>query len=380
MPSFRARTPLGRPQSPSLSGATTPTFPYPTSALAKSDVLLSSDPPLGSPKVLSAKASSFNPSPRSVSAPLAAGTTPFSPSDPWRDVQAEPPRSASPFAAGPVGMMRTGSNLAIATPLFSDQSSPFHSPIGTPAKSSIKMPDVYISPARPLMQRTSSRGIIPDDDDDDEFSPFGSGLPRLHHQEPTGGMGLNLEAKPFEPGSGQNILEQFGSTSTLSSSMPLSDSSHSYVSGDSLGVGGAEDDAIEASAGMTPLDVLTQVFTSLSKPELEDALHRSGYDFEGAMALLVSQHTLPRSGSSTPQRVSSPRPLIGVGSRGAVPTGYNAPRDGYFVQGGRTYSGNMSPGYPPRSPGPSSGGTRMCRYFLNGECRRSDCRFRCVRI
>ena len=271
-------------------------------------------------------------------------------------------------------MTRTSSNLAIAAPLFSDRSSPFHSPIGTPIRGTIKMPDVFTSPSL-AASRSDSRGMIPDDDDDDEFSPFGSGLPKLHHHEQGK---LNTEAKAFQPFGTPPVDIQYGS-SALASSMPHSESSHSYDSrGSGESLSGHDinvEDPTDMGAGMTPLDVLCSVFTSVPRVELEDALHRSGYDFEGAMAILVSHHSLPRSGSSTPQRVSSPRPLLGVVGRAAMPMNHSGPREGYFQQGGRTFSGSMSPGLGgSRSPG--GPGTRMCRYYLAGECRRSDCRFR----
>ena len=331
-----------------------------------------------SPRLLNAKAATFSPTPRVASASLSST---FSPSDPWRDLPVvDPPRSASPYGAvGPPSMTRTSSNLAIAAPLFSNQSSPFHSPISTPSRSLIKIPDVFASPP---VQAARIRTHVPAiDDDDDAFSPFGSGLPKLHHHDP---IGLNTDAKAFEPFGTPPIDIQFDSSMTFSSSAPLSDSSRSYDSRDSGESPTAQvlasEEGLETGAGMTPLDVLCSVFTSIPRLELEDALHRSGYDFEGAVAILVSQHTtnLPRSGSSTPQRISSPRPLLGVGGRGAIATMQTGPRDGYFQQGGRSFSGgNLSPGYPgARSPG--GPGTRMCRYYLAGECRRSDCRFRCV--
>lgn len=380
VPSFRARTPLGRPQSPSASGSQTPTLPHGSSGLASSsqEALPPSRSPVTSPRMLNAKAASFNPSPRAASATLASALPAFSPSDPWRDLPVDPPRSASPYGAvGPPSMVRSGSNLAIAAPLFSDQSSPFHSPIGTPHRENIKMPDVFTSPAL-AVPRSGGRGIVPDDeDDDDEFSPFGSGLPKLHHHDATG---LNTDARTFEPFGTPPPDSHLGSSTPLSSSIPHSESSRSHDSrgsGESLTAQEtANEEGLDLGAGMTPLDVLCSVFTTVPRSELEDALHRSGYDFEGAMAILVSQNTLPRSGSSTPQRISSPRPIFGMGGRGALPINHSGPRDGYFQQGGRSFSGgNMSPGFGgTRSPG--VGGTRMCRYYLQGECRRSDCRFR----
>lgn len=277
-------------------------------------------------------------------------------------------------------MSRTNSNraIAIAAPLFSDQSSPFHSPLGTPNKGTIKMPDFFSSPslsARATLSRTNStKGIIPDDDDDDEFSPFGAAPKFGFTQQSNTAGGLRLSAKPFEPGmpSGRIEMDGFGSSSTLSSSMPHSDSSRG-----SLDSQGEEAETIEAGTGMTPLDVLHSVFQSVPKSELESVLHQAGYDFEGAMALLVSH--MPRSGASTPQRVASPRPLLlGVGSRGAVQTIHHAPNGGYFDRGGRSFAGGgqgqggFGGGAGVRTPG----GLRMCRYFLAGECRRSDCRFR----
>lgn len=180
---------------------------------------------------------------------------------------------------------------------------------------------------------------MPDEEDDEEFSPFGSAIPKPHLHEPSG---LSTQARPFEPlGAGVEGSEE-----------------------------DQEEDPTNASNGMTPLDVLSQVFSTVPRHQLENALHNAGYDFEAAMAMLVSQFTLPRSGASTPNRVASPRPLIGIDGRGA--SHGLAPNQGYFNQGGRTFSGPPTAFGGPRNVG----ATRMCRYFLNGECRRSDCRFR----
>nr|XP_019001729.1 uncharacterized protein I203_05932 [Kwoniella mangroviensis CBS 8507]OCF65190.1 hypothetical protein I203_05932 [Kwoniella mangroviensis CBS 8507] len=346
VPSFRNRTPLGRPHSPSpaLAQPAPPTVPSnPAAPASSSGHSASSGSPVISPRMLNAKAATFSPTARVASAGSSTGgagsaSTPFLPSDPWKDIASDnPPRSASP--------------IAIAAPLFSDRSSPFHSPMAN----------------TPTFSRTSSyKGVIPDDDDDDEFSPFGKGLPKLHHQDPS--SYLNTEAKPFLP---------FGSSSGLNTA--YSNDGYSESSFDSsMGQQGEMTDEEFAGSGMTPLDVLCSVFTSVPRSDLEDALHRSGYDFESAMGYLVSQHTHhPRSGASTPQRVSSPRPLLGVGNRGGVGSvmGHHAPERGYFQQGGRSFRGDMSPGFVggTRSPGGNAG--KMCRYFLAGECRRSDCRF-----
>ncbi|KAL1407490.1 hypothetical protein Q8F55_006923 [Vanrija albida] len=390
---LRVRTPLARPHSPAAlgspsgSGAHTPTSGVghapsglalgrvesaPSPSLApgapagqSSSAYSSSGSPVLSPRVsLNVKAASFNPAVASArsntSSPLSV-TTSFAPSDPWRDALKDdasaptPPRAASPYMFNAAqGMVRTGSNRAIAAPIISDPSSPFHSPLGTPTRPHMKLgADVFSSPMS-TTARPASRGVVPDDDDDDEFSPFASSLPKLHHHDGTS-SGLNSSAKPFEP---------FGGGAGDSGSSQQSTSYDSRASAE------PEEDPSNASSGMTPLDVLTSVFSTVPRHELEDALHRAGYDFEAAMAILVSQYTHPRSGASTPNRVSSPRPMIGLDGRGN--TNHHAPGQGYFQQGGRGYGANMNPNLAAqRNIGP----TRMCRYFLNGECRRSDCRF-----
>lgn len=366
VPSFRARTPLGRPQSPSLpptaSGQTTPNLQRTMSSLGREAIsmpLTSTDSGASSatspPKNLSARASAFSPAIGGKPAPLSSTATTFNPSDPWKDAPSDPPRSASPFGAiGAHGMVRTSSNLAIASPIILDKTSPFHSPLGTPARAPIKMPDVFSSPSEGSSLHRKS--IVPDDDDDDDFSPFGTGLPKLNYPE-QGKM--NYGAKPFEPSLGSaESAASFGS----------------HASQDSMNDGS---DEIDMGSGMTPLDVLSSVFSTVARTELEDALVRANYDFESAMAILVSHFQMTRSGASTPGRIGSPRPaLLGIGTRGGVSSGHFAPREGYFTQGGRSFSGHHSPGLGTRSPGGQ--GTRMCRYFLAGECRRADCRFRSV--
>ncbi|WVR08911.1 hypothetical protein IAU60_005970 [Kwoniella sp. DSM 27419] len=367
VPSFRNRTPLGRAHSPAppMIQAATIVPPVPA-APPSSSGYSSTGSPAASPRLLNAKASTFSPtSPRPTVKPsgFTGGTAAFVPSDPWKDMPPEPPRASSPFGAiGPTPMSRTNSSLAIAAPLFSDPSSPFHSPLGTPNRTPARLPDVFASPKPSLSRTASYKGVIPDDEDDDEFSPFGKGLPKLHHQD---GSKLSMDAKPFSPFASAN-----NDYSRLSSSVSQSETSSSS-SAHEMSV---EEMNNEAGAGMTPLDVLCSVFTSVPRSELEDALHRAGYDFESAMSMLVAQHTLPRSGASTPQRVSSPRPLLGVSARGAMPGGHIAPREGYFQQGGRSFRGDLSPGLA-SVRGPGAHGGKMCRYFLAGECRRSDCRF-----
>lgn len=364
---LRVRTPLARPHSPAGSGAATPTSTHGPSALGRVDSSSSAPvSPSTSPRqALNVKAATFNPTGGPAQRNLSNVTAGFTPSaDPWRD--AEPTsRSASPYAFGAgQSMVRTGSGRIMAAPIISDPSSPFHSPLGTPTRTHAKLAgDMFASPA--MTARPASRGVVPDEEDDEEFSPFGSGLPRLHHQNESG---LNSHAKPFEPTFGGANHDFYPTGSPLATPY----SSQASTSYESKSSADAEDDPNAPPSGMTPLDVLSSVFSTVPRVQLEDALHRAGYDFEAAMAMLVAQYAHPRSGASTPQRINSPRPLIGIDGRGGP---QHAPGPGYFQQGGRGLGGNVNSGMGgPRNAGP----TRMCRYFLNGECRRSDCRFRFV--
>lgn len=365
-------------------------------------------------------------------------------SDPWFSTAGS--RSASPAPSAP-SLTRTSSNLAIAAPLTSrgdDIAFAFHggkSPgsidtgSNNPATSHGSeseepgVDDIFSSTANPY----SRSGLLPDDDDDDEFSPFGSPIrTRVNNISPTA-VKLNLTAKAFDPtrlgpggpgviGNGNSSHDPTSGGMISPSAMALGMAMHSSNTGQPTGAYFERESSVssngepgsgaltpgghihgstspsmsstaahmeELSAGMTPLDVLQSVFTSLPAGELEDALARSGYDFEGAMAILIAQNGGARSGASTPQRLGSPGPRPGF-PRSASGTFRDGPGSNYFVQGGRAGIGGMGTGAisprfgmsGTRSPGgPMSGGVmvvngqRVCRYFLAGECRRADCRF-----
>lgn len=120
--------------------------------------------------------------------------------------------------------------------------------------------------------------------------------------------------------------------------------------------------------GMTPFDVLSSVFGSTLAPsELEDALATNGYDFDHAMAWLVDR-ALPIVPPQTPQirlQQMGGRVTLVSRDRGGGPA-----RAGYHDVGAR--------GAIPRyvNGRPVTGGNRVCRYFVAGECLRADCRFR----
>jgi hypothetical protein len=157
--------------------------------------------------------------------------------------------------------------------------------------------------------------------------------------------------------------------------------------------GPGPDDPNYLGEGMTPLDVLQSVFTSLPVGDLEDALYKTGYNFEEAMALLISQNGGTRSGNSgafTPGREDGPghhvpnnRPNVFAPGGPASRERNMPPGGGYYQNGGRGNFGMGGPGNAsPRfgmgggSGTRTPGGLKMCRYYLAGECRRSDCRFR----
>ncbi|KAH0582667.1 hypothetical protein H2248_010587 [Termitomyces sp. 'cryptogamus'] len=120
--------------------------------------------------------------------------------------------------------------------------------------------------------------------------------------------------------------------------------------------------------GMTPFDVLSSVFGSTLAPsELEEALAVNGYDFERAMAWLVDRG--PATQSPPQVRMQSMGGRVTLVSREAVGNG----------RGGAPRNNTNPPRYSPANGAararPATGGNRVCRYFMAGECLRADCRF-----
>ena len=113
--------------------------------------------------------------------------------------------------------------------------------------------------------------------------------------------------------------------------------------------------------GMTPIDVLSSVFGATLPPsELEEALAANGYDFDKAMNSLIDRSIPP-----TNQPAGGPVRIQHVGNRVSLV------QNGGPGFGGRGNTTKFNQGG--RQP---SGGNRVCRYFLAGECLRADCRFR----
>lgn len=375
--------------------------------------------PATSPKVSHVKPNLLNPA---GGKPHMSLPSPFHPGggDPW----AQFGRMASP-AGTPPALSRTSSNLALAAPLTAANMFAHHASLNqsltafndaesrnTESETNgVQIPrhemddagvdDIFSTSA---MDRHAK--FLPhqdDDEDDDEFSPFGrkplGHPPGVGPNGPQGGSlstspatKLQVSAKAFDPTrlgvpgahmdpnapgfmpspghttpNGTRIGGYFGNDGHSDYGVPQEGATPSGEEGGYLG------------DGMTPLDVLQSVFTTLPPGELEEALVKSGYEFEGAMALLIAQNGGTRSTASGATTPTGLRPDMHRGF------GRGGGRDaGYFYQGGRGNApfgggtGHLSPRFAMGGPGTRSpgGGLKMCRYYLAGECRRADCRFR----
>ena len=296
--------------------------------------------PISSPRLLSAKANEFRPIPRPLSA--AASTTSSS------LLRSDTPSPDLWSHNSP----RATSNLAIAAPLIADHSSLTHSLTTSSLRSSHRPKD--------------------DPDEDDPFDPFPTyQIPSFH----------SITISDFDTSDTMPW-----STSPPQKTPPPSvsqDQYYLYGSPESNGqIPDPESDEASAALadGMTPFDVLSSVFGSTLAPsELEDALAANGYDFDRAMAWLVDRAMpimVPQSPQNRMQHMGTR--LSSVPRDGAIPRGAGP---GAGPGAGRGFSSSppssrSAPRYVNGRPVP--GGNRVCRYFVAGECLRSDCRFRFV--
>ena len=255
---------------------------------------------------------------------------------------------------------RVSSNLAIAAPLI---------PTLTPPNSYI--PQIQI---RQDTTRASFSGL----EEDDDFSPFVV-------KPPSHNPALALGKPPSE------AETQWSASSASNSSPPNSydippypDDYYAYPSplqryahpeylfqADSSGLFGSTEVSYDgdyiAEGDLTPFEILSNIFgDSVPASTLETALASSGYDFEGAMAWLVDQALPQPVPGAAPQ--SSHHALRSMGG-GVVLASRDGPY-GHNGINGKSMSGRHG------SPQKSSGANRVCRYFLAGECKRADCRFR----
>jgi hypothetical protein len=210
------------------------------------------------------------------------------------------------------------------------------------------------------------------DEEDDPFDPFSQkALPRSFHPPSLPEFDAQWMNSPASNSSLSDGYHQLGMADRLSPPGGSQLSQDGFLSKEPEG-------ADMLTEGMTPFDVLASVFgASLAPSELEEALAANGYDFERSMAWLV-ERAAPQHGHG-PQHSRSQN----LGNRISL-VSRDGPSTSGYVRGGRAGFGASSAGPGPGLKGPAKfmngrpaqTGTRVCRYFLAGECLRADCRFR----
>ncbi len=230
------------------------------------------------------------------------------------------------------------------------------------------------------------------------FSPFGSVKPT--QQQPISFAGFTA----FDPNAGWT-----------SANHASNDAHQHWSNSDAHASLSARADSSEAkpdtSAPLTPFDMLYSILVTGTKagssewsPEqVDEALVMHNYDIEktlaaiwdndgkplgdGSQSLLAGGPSLPRApvapaSTDSPRAFATPLPAtagvkagVNVMSREAL--GLAATR-GQRPGLSRSGSSQLTPRYEAAAgagAGAGGAGARVCRYFLAGECRRSDCRF-----
>lgn len=324
--------------------------------------------------------------------------------------------AASPMSSLPPGVIGNAASRP-ASP------SPFGSPKLNIAATEFKprtsssttsaAPAAALTPTRPaphLVRRPSSNASSTNlalankshagagDDDDDEFSPFGTIKPA--QQQPLSYAGFTT----YDPDAGWTAAHSIGGADPYKSSWPDSAAGAAF--------GSSEGDASgpEPTAPLTPFDMLYSILVTGTKagssewsPEqVDEALVMHNYDVEktlnaiwendgkplgdGTRSLLSSGPSAPRmlpgaATISSPRFVPAPLPAtagvkagVNVMSREAL--GLSAAR-GQRPALSRSGSSQLTPRFEAAAAQGASGAgaNRICRYYLAGECRRSDCRF-----
>ncbi|KAF9785105.1 hypothetical protein BJ322DRAFT_1108566 [Thelephora terrestris] len=276
--------------------------------------------PLSSPRHLNAKASEFRPITRPLSA---ASSNPSSLSQ----LRAETP---SPDLWAPAST-RASSNLAIAAPLT---------------------PDLSYFPRAATPNSALRSSIRPTDDEDDPFDPFASNgaAPRSFH---------STEPNPDEWAVEDDVLFPSIQDHYHQRSPPTRQNPHTNGNGSDPDEMDPETAAL-LTDGMAPIDVLSSVFGATLPPsELEEALATNGYDFDKAITSLIDR-AMPVNNQSS----GGPIRVQHVGNRVSL-----------VQNGGPAFGGRGNNVKFNQAGRQSTGGNRVCRYFLAGECLRADCRF-----
>jgi hypothetical protein len=436
--SSRPGTPLFTPSSPLAQGFRRPSTPlasggpvisnYPSSSPSSSPVPTNAQPnltpigagatsPSSSPRFLNAKATEFRPSiVRSMSSSsIVRGQSPTpASSEMWaHNYIPSPTLSSASLGAG-----RGSSNLAIAAPLLPEQSyTPSSSNpdlLGNNDHGAVGGIGAHTSPI--LIRHGADTDVGPpprvahafNDDDDDPFSPFVVKPISPVAQQALLAVGRipssdeaqwsdnsspsnsnSYDVPPPHTAGSHPMLDEYYPGSAYGGNTDLSlrrhmrpgyfgrSDSNSSLHGAgvgavpaSLNTNDAASDVAFAEQDMTPFEVLSSVFgSSVSPTLLQDALDNSGYDFDSAMAWLVDQALPPPPPGllqhNTTMMQRGGVMVVGRDSQyaqarlGNNPNGRNNGRFGHQQQKNNT-------------------GNRVCRYFLQGECRRADCRFRQV--
>ncbi|KAG9122138.1 hypothetical protein FRC07_001611 [Ceratobasidium sp. 392] len=326
--------------------------------------------PLPSPRHLNAKALEFRPGMISRQASGTPGS--FHRDTPSPDVWSH-------------GSPHRGSSLAIAAPLVrtdsafyprpltpgSSMSSSFPGPGSVPNPVPTLEPSSNLSPpavqigSSPLSNESpipSSAVPVPTTtvagnrprhnsfDDEDEFSPFGT--------RPAGAAQFFSFETPVYGEAEEDYYADRG--------IPM-------------GMPGVGSEGYDDPQSLAPIEVLARVFgASVSQTDLEDALAQAGWEFDGAIALLMER---ARPGSKAIQ-VKAPQPSGQGQGQGQSPSSRSAgvsvvPRETFVQTRAGAGKGQVVTVKAGTGSGASvgSGVNRVCRYYLAGECRRADCRF-----
>lgn len=374
------------PSWPSTSAAATAPRPHPG--------VIGSGSPRASPRLWNRTLSNLSTASLASSNGVAAGiASPMTPLPPG--VIGNPssrPASPSPFGSPKLNIgatefkPRTGSSTTLPT-------APALTPT-RPAPHLVRRPSSNASRTNLALANKSHAGA--GDDDDDEFSPFGSIKPV--QQQPLSFAGFTS----YDPDAGWTSAQPLGVQGQYQAGWAESEASSPFDQSEPSSVGA------EPAAALTPFDMLysilvtgTKAGTSEWSPEqVDEALVMHNYDVEktlnavwendgkplgdGTRSLLSGSAATPRMFTSTSSANSPHVTVAQLPATAGVKAGVNvmsrealglAAARGQRPALSRSGSSQITPRFEAASSSSGIGANRICRYYLAGECRRSDCRF-----
>ncbi|UTT90723.1 hypothetical protein NDA17_006875 [Ustilago hordei] len=410
---------LGSSALSSLTSATTPAWPSPIATRAASPRphpgVIGSGSPRASPRPWNRTLSNLSTTSLASTNGAAAGTlSPMSSLPPGVfGNPASRPASPSPFSSPKLNIAatefkpRTGPSTSSTTTISTTTTTAAAAVVAAAAAAAAQL-----TPTRPalhLVRRPSSNASSTNlalankshagagDDDDDEFSPFGTVKPA---QQPLSYAGFTL----YDPDAGWTSAQTAaGAQNAYQSSWPSVDMGQSRDPSDPSA------SATEPTAPLTPFDMLYSILVTGTKagssewsPEqVDEALVMHNYDVEktlnaiwendgkplgdGTRSLLSGAGPSANRFSARPSASNSPRMAPAqLPATAGVKAGVNVMSREALGLGGargqrpalsRSGSSQISQRYE-AAPGAAGGAAnRVCRYYLAGECRRSDCRF-----